>query len=66
MNEVVVQAYGLRYVVDEGSKFIVEESYEPFMKDLVKLDSGDVFIDVVLMLGNTHFMLRSRLEIQVW
>jgi len=33
-------------VVDEGSKFIVEESYEPFMKDLVKLDSGDVFIDV--------------------
>jgi hypothetical protein len=37
VNEVVVQACGLRYVVDEGSKFIVEESYEPFTKDLPSL-----------------------------
>jgi FkbM family methyltransferase len=55
VNEVVVQAYGLRYVVDEGSKFIVEESYEPFMKDLVKLDSGDVFIDVGAHVGKYSF-----------
>ena len=50
-ESVIVEAYGLKYVVDRGSKFIVEESYEPFMKDLVKLKPGDVFVDVGAHVG---------------
>jgi len=57
MNEdnVIVEAYGLKYVVDRGSKFIVEESYEPFMKDVVKLKLGDVFVDVGAHVGKYSF-----------
>jgi len=57
MNEenVIVEAYGLKYVVDRGSRFIVEESYEPFMKDLVKLKLGDVFVDVGAHVGKYSF-----------
>lgn len=57
MNEesVIVEAYGLKYVIDRGSKFIVEESYEPFMRDLVKLKLGDVFVDVGAHVGKYSF-----------
>ena len=57
MNEenVVVEAYGLKYVVDRGPRFIVEESYEPFMKDFVKLKLGDVFVDVGAHVGKYSF-----------
>lgn len=51
----VIESYGLKYVVDRGSKFIVEESYESFMKDLVKLNFGDVFVDVGAHVGKYSF-----------
>jgi len=54
-EDVIVEAYGLKYVVDRGSRFIVEESYEPFMKDLVNLKLGDVFVDVGAHVGKYSF-----------
>ena len=55
MENVIVEAYGLKYVVDKNAKFIVEESYEPFMKDLVKLKPGNVFVDVGAHVGKYSF-----------
>ncbi|RLI43611.1 hypothetical protein DRO59_00440 [Candidatus Bathyarchaeota archaeon] len=54
-ENVIVKAYGLKYVVDKGSKFIVEESYEPFMRRVVKLQAGDVFVDVGAHVGKYSF-----------
>ncbi|MEM2972256.1 MAG: FkbM family methyltransferase [Candidatus Bathyarchaeia archaeon] len=48
---VIVKAFCLKYIIDKPSKFIVEESYEPFMKDVVKLKLGDVFVDVGAHVG---------------
>lgn len=55
MENVIVQAYGLKYVVDENAKFIVEESYESFMKNLVKLKPGNIFVDVGAHVGKYSF-----------
>jgi hypothetical protein len=37
MRALIIKAYDLNYVVDENARFIVEEAYEPLMKDVVKL-----------------------------
>jgi len=55
MENVIIEAYGLKYVVDKNAKFIVEESYETFMKDLVKLKPGNVFVDVGAHVGKYSF-----------
>jgi len=55
METVIVEAYGLKYVVDRATKFIVEESYEPYMKDVVKLKHGYVFVDVGAHVGKYSF-----------
>jgi hypothetical protein len=51
MGAFVVEAYGLKYLIDENARFIVEETYEPFMKDVVKLAPGNVFVDVGAHVG---------------
>jgi FkbM family methyltransferase len=55
MEAVTVEAYGLKFVVDENARFIVEEDYEPFMRDVVKLRSEDVFVDVGAHVGKYSF-----------
>ena len=55
METAIVEAYGLKYVVNGGAKFIVEESYEPYMKDAVKLKAGDVFVDAGAHVGKYSF-----------
>lgn len=62
MNEetVIVEAYGIKYVVDKRSRFIVEESYEPFMRDLIKLKLGDVFVDVGGHVGKYSFYAATQ------
>lgn len=51
MEDLIVRAYGLKYVVDENAKFVVQETWEPFMKDIVKLEHGAVFVDVGAHVG---------------
>lgn len=60
METVIVEAFGSKYVVDKTSKFIVEESYEPYMKDVVKLKLGDVFVDVGAHVGKYSFYAASQ------
>jgi FkbM family methyltransferase len=55
MKTLIMEAYGLKYAVDENAGFIVEEAYEPFMKDVVKLRPGDVFVDVGAHVGKYSF-----------
>lgn len=55
MRVLTVEAYGLKFVVDENARFIVEEGYEPFLKDVVKLLVGDVFVDVGAHVGKYSF-----------
>lgn len=55
MGVLTVEAYGLKYVVDKNAKFIVEEGYEPYMKDVVKLKPGNVFVDVGAHVGKYSF-----------
>lgn len=55
MRVLIVEAYGLKFVVDENARFIVEEDYEPFLKDVVKLRLGDVFVDVGAHVGKYSF-----------
>jgi FkbM family methyltransferase len=55
MKTLIMEAYGLKYAVDEKAGFIVEEAYEPFMKDAVKLRPGDVFVDVGAHVGKYSF-----------
>jgi FkbM family methyltransferase len=55
MGASVVEAYGLKYLIDENARFIVEETYEPFMKDMVKLAPGNVFVDVGAHVGKYSF-----------
>jgi len=45
----------LKFIVDENASFIVEEGYEPFLKDVVKLELGDVFVDVGAHVGKYSF-----------
>jgi FkbM family methyltransferase len=55
MEVLIVDAYGLKYFVDKNDKFIVEEKYEPYMKDVLKLGRGDVFVDVGAHVGKYSF-----------
>jgi FkbM family methyltransferase len=55
MEAVTIEAYGLKYVVDRNSKFIVKESYELYMKDVIKLKSGNVFVDIGAHAGKYSF-----------
>jgi len=50
-----IEAYGLKFAVDENARFIVEEGYESFLKDVVKLELGDVFVDVGAHVGKYSF-----------
>jgi FkbM family methyltransferase len=55
-DSTIVDAFGLKYVVDRNASFIVEEAYEPFMKDVLKrLGEGDVFVDVGAHVGKYSF-----------
>jgi FkbM family methyltransferase len=55
-DSMIVDAFGLKHVVDKSASFIVEEAYEPFMKDVLKrLDKGDVFVDVGAHVGKYSF-----------
>ena len=60
MEAVTVEAYSLKFVVDENAKFIVEEDYEPFMKDVVKLRPGAVFVDVGAHVGKYSFFASKQ------
>jgi hypothetical protein len=51
-----VKAYGLKFIVDENASFIVEEGYEPFLKDVVKLRLGNVLSMWGRMWESTLFM----------
>jgi FkbM family methyltransferase len=55
MEVLIVDAYGLKYFVDKNDKFIVEEKYEPYMKDVLKLGRRDVFVDVGAHVGKYAF-----------
>jgi FkbM family methyltransferase len=55
MGVSMVKAYGLKFIVDENASFIVKEDYEPFLKDVVKLKLGDVFVDVGAHVGKYSF-----------
>lgn len=62
MGAMTVEAYGLKYVVDKNAKFIVEEGYEPYIKDVVKLKPGDVFVDVGAHVGKYSFYASRQVE----
>jgi FkbM family methyltransferase len=55
MKVLTIEAYGLKFAVDENARFIVEEAYEPFLKDVVKLAKGDVLVDVGAHVGKYSF-----------
>jgi FkbM family methyltransferase len=55
MKVFIVDAYGLKYFVDKKDKFVVEEKYEPYMKDVLKLGQGDIFVDVGAHVGKYSF-----------
>jgi FkbM family methyltransferase len=55
MDAITVEAYGSRYLVDNSARFIVEESYEPYMKDVVKVAPGNVFVDIGAHVGKYSF-----------
>lgn len=55
-ENMIVEAFGLKYVVDKNASFIVEETYEPFMKDVLEqLNAGDVFVDAGAHVGKYSF-----------
>lgn len=63
MRTLIIKAYDLKYVVDEKAKFIVEEAYEPFMKDVVKLRPGDAFVDVGAHVGKYSFYASKQVGV---
>jgi FkbM family methyltransferase len=60
VRTIIVEAHDLKCVVDENARFIVKEAYEPFMKDVVKLRQGDVFVDVGAHVGKYSFYASKR------
>jgi predicted RNA methylase len=63
MRTLNIKAYDLKYLVDENAAFIVEEAYEPFMKDVVKLRLGDAFVDVGARVGKYSFYVSKQVGV---
>jgi FkbM family methyltransferase len=62
MENVIVEAYGIKYVVDAPSAGILNASYEPYITHTVKLPRDGVFVDVGAHVGKYAFYAAKQVE----
>jgi len=62
MSICIVEAYGIKFVVDPSTALLLNANYEPYLRNTVKLPKDGVFIDVGAHVGKYAFYAARQAE----